>query len=135
MPTYAYRCPVCDHVEDVVQSISSYCTDPRVPTCAEHPEVIMQRSFSVNTEFSGLANALAGDRHYDGMQASDGTDISTRTKHREYMKRTGLTTASDYTETWKAQESVRQSVREGTYRDKDLRETIARSFYQKFNGG
>jgi len=133
MPTYAYRCPVCEHVEDVVQSISSYCAEPRVPTCVEHPEVIMQRSFSVNHEFSGLANALAGDRHYDGMRASDGTDISTRTKHREYMKRTGLTTASDYTETWKTQEKQRQAVLSGTHSDKGLRETIARTFYEKFN--
>ena len=133
MPTYTYKCPVCDHVEDVVQSISSYCAEPRVPTCAEHPEVIMQRSFSVSTEFSGLANALAGDRHYDGMRASDGTDISTRTKHREYMKRTGLTTASDYTETWKAQENVRKAELSGTARDRELRETIARAFHEKFN--
>lgn len=135
MPTYAYRCPVCDHVEDVIQSISSYCAAPRVPVCTEHPEAIMQRSFSVNHEMSGLANALAGDRHYDGLRASDGTDISSRSKHREYMRRHGLTTASDFTETWKSQESARQAVRSGTHQDRELRETVARSFHQKFNGG
>lgn len=41
-------------------------------------------------------SALWGDRHYDGMRATDGADISTRTKHREYMHRTGLTTVDDF---------------------------------------
>ena len=47
------------------------------------------------------SNPLAGDRHYDGLTATDGTDISTRTKHREYMKRNNLTTADDYAQQWK----------------------------------
>jgi len=29
------------------------------------------------------AGALWGDRHYDGLQATDGSDISTRSKHRD----------------------------------------------------
>jgi hypothetical protein len=45
--------------------------------------------------------SLWNDRHYDGMRATDGTDISSRTKHREYMKRNGLTTADDFTNQWK----------------------------------
>jgi len=43
---------------------------------------------------------LWGDRHYDGLQATDGTDISTRKKHREYMRRTGYTTVDDFTDSW-----------------------------------
>ena len=46
------------------------------------------------------SGALWGDRSYDGLKATDGTDISTRTKHREYMKRHNLTTADDYKQTW-----------------------------------
>lgn len=46
------------------------------------------------------AGALWGDRHYDGMRATDGTDISSRTKHREYMKANNLTTADDFTNSW-----------------------------------
>lgn len=42
-------------------------------------------------------NLVIGDLHYDGLQATDGTNISTRTKHREYMKMKGLTTLDDYT--------------------------------------
>ena len=44
--------------------------------------------------------ALWNDRHYDGLKATDGTDISSRSKHREYMKKNGLTTADDFKETW-----------------------------------
>jgi len=43
---------------------------------------------------------LYGDSIYEGMQASDGTDISTRSKHREYMKKNGLTTMDDFKQTW-----------------------------------
>jgi hypothetical protein len=40
---------------------------------------------------------LWNDRHYDGLRALDGTDISSRSKHREYMRRHGLTTVDDFT--------------------------------------
>ena len=46
-------------------------------------------------------NILASDAIYDGLRASDGTPIDTRTKHREYMRRNGLTTIDDFTDTWK----------------------------------
>jgi hypothetical protein len=46
------------------------------------------------------SGALWGDRSYAGLRATDGTDISTRSRHREYMKRNNLTTADDYTDTW-----------------------------------
>jgi hypothetical protein len=41
-----------------------------------------------------------GDLHYDGLRATDGTPIDTRTKHREYMKKHGLTTADDFKGEW-----------------------------------
>ena len=40
--------------------------------------------------------ALWGDRGYDGMRTQDGADISSRTKHRQYLKETGLVTHDDY---------------------------------------
>lgn len=45
-------------------------------------------------------NNFTSDAIYDGLRASDGADISTRAKHRDYMKRNGLTTADDYTQKW-----------------------------------
>ena len=44
--------------------------------------------------------ALWNDRSYDGLAATDGTPINSRTKHREYMKANGLTTADDFKNTW-----------------------------------
>lgn len=41
---------------------------------------------------------LWGDRNYEGLRASDGADISSRTKHREYMKQHGLATQDDFKE-------------------------------------
>lgn len=60
------------------------------------------------------SGALWGDRSYDGLKAPDGTDISSRSKHREYMKATGLTTADDFKETWaKAQEARSRYMQQG----------------------
>lgn len=56
-------------------------------------------------------NIMVSDAHYDGLRATDGTDISTRKKHREYMKRHGLTTTDDYKQTW----TKRQQERENYY--------------------
>lgn len=50
---------------------------------------------------------VIGDLHYDGLQATDGTDISTRAKHREYMKRHNLTTMDDFQGQWKKQAEQR----------------------------
>ena len=60
------------------------------------------------------SGALWGDRSYDGLRAPDGTDISTRSKHREYMKATGLTTADDFQASWaKASENRENYVKHG----------------------
>ena len=40
--------------------------------------------------------ALWNDRSYDGLAATDGTPINSRTKHREYMKANNLTTLDDF---------------------------------------
>ena len=45
-------------------------------------------------------DALISDRHYDGMRATDGADISSRAKHREYMRRNDLTTIDDFKQEW-----------------------------------
>lgn len=66
--------------------------------------------------------SLWGDRHYDGMRASDGEDISSRKKHREYMKRHGVTTADDFKNTWAQARQQRDEyyTRGGTVRRQDI---------------
>lgn len=56
-------------------------------------------------------NALAGDRHYDGLRATDGTPIDSRSKHREYMQRHGLATADDFRQSWAQAEKRRTDYR------------------------
>jgi hypothetical protein len=54
------------------------------------------------------SGALWGDRSYDGLRATDGTDISTRSKHREYMRANNLTTADDFKQTWDRAQAQRE---------------------------
>ena len=72
------------------------------------------------------SGALWGDRSYDGLKAPDGTDISSRTKHRDYMRATGLTTADDFTHTWaKAKESRDRYYTEGgSFKRADIERAI-----------
>lgn len=105
MPTYSFQCAQCKAVQDAVMSISTYCDNPPAFFhCGER----MERFFQFDAS-AALSNALAGDRHYDGLTATDGTDISTRAKHRAYMKAKGLTTADDFAQTWKKDAAERQA--------------------------
>ena len=125
MPTYDYRCELCGREESIFQSIREYTLTPIRPRCCFAQE--MERKLSVVPgTIGGIANALAGDRHYEGLRAPDGTDIGSRTKHREYMRAHGLTTADDFTETWRASEKERTELRQGTSKDKELRSEIER---------
>ena len=70
--------------------------------------------------------ALWNDRHYDGVQATDGTDISTRSKHREYMKRNNLTTVDDFSGTWANSVKQRENYYQngGSFRRSDVERAI-----------
>lgn len=79
---------------------------------------------------TSTSNPLAGDRHYDGLHASDGTPIDTRTKHRQYMKEKGLTINTDFTETWKAAAVEREKISSGVSladRRRDVQEAFSRA--------
>jgi putative FmdB family regulatory protein len=124
MPTYDYKCDHCSRTDSKLQSIGEYSRSPDRPQCPEHGEMV--RSLSVVPAMSGLANALAGDRHYDGLRATDGTDISSRTKHREYMKSKGLAMTGDFKDTWASAQKERDALRAGTFVDKELRSEVAK---------
>lgn len=109
MPTYTYRCGKCEGFREMVMSIHEYVRNPPTPFCCDER---MQRYIDV---VPGLAlhNALANDRHYEGLRASDGTDISSRAKHRAYMKANNLTTVDDFKDTWRKQAREREAVMAG----------------------
>lgn len=118
MPTYDYQCSHCGVRDSRYQSISSYVRAPEVPVCDSHGP--MERRLSV-VPAAGLSNALAGDRHYENMRGPNGEDLSSRTKHREFMKATGLTTADDFSSTWKKAAEERTAFRTAKHTDKELR--------------
>lgn len=100
MAIYTWLCK-CGAIEETTQGITAY-SDPATRQIPVHCEVPMERMLTVNGSNSAISNALAGDRHYDGMVAPDGvTLLDTRSKHREYMKRNNLTIADDFKGEWK----------------------------------
>lgn len=121
MPTYSYACPRCGEAADLFRSLSDYVANP-CPLF--HCGVAMERRITVAP---GLAihNPLAGDRGYAGLRASDGTDVSTRSKHRAYMKANGLTTADDYRDEWKRAAEARAAALAGD--DPTRRDDLARA--------
>ena len=74
---------------------------------------------------------VVGDAHYDGLRSPvDGTDISSRTKHRNYMKATGLALADDYKGEWSQAEQRRARAASGDFDRKERRDAIGRAIYE-----
>jgi hypothetical protein len=78
---------------------------------------------------------IIGDRHYDGLQATDGTDISTRAKHREYMKKNNLATIDDFQGKFKAEAKKRAEYFQSGKGGATRREDVARAIAQLERGG
>ena len=77
---------------------------------------------------------IVGDLHYANTVGPSGEDLSTRTKHREFMKRTGLTTADDFKDTWaKAADERSQFLTTGNPGSKERRAAVERALYEVGN--
>jgi predicted nucleic acid-binding Zn ribbon protein len=124
MPSYTFRCDACGELLTHVSSIRDYITDR--PTFI-HCGAPMDRFFEVVPALA-INNPGAGDRHYDGLRAPDGTDISSRSKHREYMRANNLTTADDFTQTWARAAEQRAATLAGqdATRGADIAQAIAK---------
>jgi hypothetical protein len=83
------------------------------------------------TDVERRAPAATEELTYGGMRATDGTDISSRKKHREYLKATGYAMASDFTESGKTAAAEREKFFRGEHRDPTIREDIGRALYQR----
>ena len=59
--------------------------------------------------------------------AHDGTVINSRKKHREYMRRHGLTTVDDYSNTWKEKQKEREAFYTGQHDREGRRQDVARA--------
>ncbi|QSQ14052.1 hypothetical protein [Myxococcus landrumensis] len=70
------------------------------------------------------------DRYMEGLRATDGTDISSRGKRREYMRLNGLADADDYKESWAKAEQQRADHYQGRAGTQERREDVARAMHQ-----
>lgn len=72
-----------------------------------------------------------GKFDYDNLRAPDGADISSRTKHREYMKAHNLTVADDFKGEWKQAAAEREQRKQGNFDKAERKEAIARAIYNQ----
>ena len=98
MPTYTYVCRSCDKTVERITTIANYVANSQM-TC----------STCLNTlERVILAPMIQRDKSWTDLRATDGADISSRNKHREYMKKNNLIpfdeAQSDFKEAQKTRE-------------------------------
>jgi hypothetical protein len=79
------------------------------------------------------SGALWGDRHYDGVCTPDGVDISSRSKHREYMRTHGLTTSDDFTGEWGKARQQRDDFFTTGGDHKERRQQLERALHENLN--
>lgn len=127
MAIYTWTCLGCQHIEETVQSISEY-SDPKTKRTPWHCNKPMERMLTVNGSNAAINNALAGDRMYDGLVATDGTLINSRTKYRQYMKEKGVTHVSDFTNEWANAEKERVKRFDPKERNMETRKILEREF-------
>lgn len=70
------------------------------------------------------------DRYMEGVAATDGTDISSRRKRAEYMRRNNLADADDFKESWSRAQQERAAFYRGERRDPALRHAIGKIEYE-----
>jgi hypothetical protein len=70
------------------------------------------------------------DRFYENTKATDGTDIGSRRKHREYMKATGLAPTGDFSPQFYENQKKSERLADA----KDRRETLAKATWEVFEG-
>lgn len=69
---------------------------------------------------------------YDGQRAQDGTDISSRQKHHDWMRRNNLADTSDFTQAWAKAKRERERVFSGEADKPQRRAALERAFFAKY---
>lgn len=108
----------------------------------QHPqtgELIHESEYVAPQSERALDAPVMVDRFYEGVTIDTvdekgkptKVDVGSRKRHRDFLKSRGLTTADDFTETWKKAEQERARMREGIFPDaKERREEIGRIAYE-----
>ena len=121
MAFYRYKCNKCNDHFHRVCSIAAYSADREFdcPKCMLKTERVIE------------APMLAADETLSDLRATDGTDISSRTKRTKYMKENNLAYADDFKETWAQAQSQRaRHFLDGSDDKKARRDEISKVVYQ-----
>ena len=78
------------------------------------------------------APVMAGRFYENAKSPIDGSDIGSRSRHRDHMKRHNVTTADDFKGEWNKADRDREQIRKGGYDAKSRREDVARAWHQVF---
>lgn len=100
MPTYAFKCTLCAGELEHFMSVREY---------SDNPPSFFHCGNRMERKLTPTHLAVVSERSYQDLRASDGTDISTRAKHRAYMKAKNLTTIDDFKDTWAKQANERNA--------------------------
>jgi hypothetical protein len=79
------------------------------------------------------AGVLWGDLNYANITGPMGEDLSTRSKHRAYMKEKGLSMTCDWTNEWEAARKKREEFYTTGGDHKARREQVERAVYELNN--
>lgn len=96
------------------------------PETKEMVEVSPEYQSGSKSDAINNYGALLTERHYHNLRATDGADISSRRKHKEYMRRHGLTTADDFKNEWSRAKEKREHYMQhgGSIRRQDIFDAI-----------
>jgi hypothetical protein len=86
----------------------------------------------VGEDYSAAVSSTGdlGKFEYDNLRATDGTDISSRTKRRHYMQAHGLADPRDFRETGAKAQAQREAVFSARHDTRELVETVGRAAYE-----
>jgi hypothetical protein len=92
----------------------------------EKTKKVIEITTERKTDRSKGDSSLWNDSHYEGARTTDGKDIGSRKKHRQYMRDNNLTTSDDYKNEWKAAAKEREHYKAngGTVTKDDIRRAI-----------
>lgn len=97
-----------------------------------NPETGQVEPVEVGEEYApaDVRAPVYSDLYMDGVRATDGTDISSRQKRNEWMKRNNFVDVSDCQGMWAKAAKEREAISQGKHDKAARREAIGRAIHQ-----
>jgi hypothetical protein len=101
-----------------------------------NPETGQVESMEVGGDYDphDVRQPVYTDRFMEGVRATDGTDISSRQKRNEWMKRNDFVDVGDCTGMWAKAAKEREAIAQGKHDRAARREEIGRAIYRLEQG-